>query len=638
MYSSPDWENPEIGSLTGAAARSFIRVIHIVISVFWIGGVLFLLFGFLSIILPSLWLGSKRPRRNTVPYSVPFLKNTIPFLRDGSQFLLTARQKFPYGATLQIPIFQDSIYLIQGPRNVAELFHDARTTVSRAYALMLHHGFGMGHAAAKAYANDTSGARLKPIPGSSAGRPEDRIILITHENLVSGLLKDGLEPITQRFQKYFAETLQSLDIHTRDREWIEGPDLVFFFEQHLGASLIRTLFGDHLLSQNPDFLPSLWEYDKRIELLASRVPRFLAPRVYRLRDKLLQWVKNWHADAVAHTKSHRHDAENHSYSDPSWGTKMMRERYQGLFRATGQDKDSVASADLAVIWASVTNVVPSSATLILQILRSERLLPTLRESLFLVSQNHKSDQNGAGFQTFESKDLDSIPLLSSLYAETLRFGVRIHIPRTAPHHDLHIGSGSTNIAPVPKGTLMVANTWLAHTDEAVWDNKQGQRPLDEFWAERFLVSRSEPSNFTSSKKVTAGNEQATSADSSQAKQGIVTLTGPTKLKANTGEDAGSVAGQGISFSTEALEGAWIPFGGGQHACPGRLLAKRVMLITAATMITNFDIEILHADSDRGKDLEFDCPRFGLGVAKPNGAVRFRIRRRKLGQQNMYEMR
>lgn len=426
----------------------------------------------------------------------------------------------------------------------------------------------METAAAKAYAADLSGARPKPIPGSTPGRPEDRIILITHKNLASGLLKDGLEPITQRFERSLFQSLQSLELG--EVEWLDVPDLLTFFEHHLGSSIIRALFGDRLLDQYPNFLRDLWEYDKGVMTLTHRIPRFLAPRIYNIRGKLLEYVKGWHSSAIA-SPSNKHEPKTDSFLDPLWGTRMMRDRYPALLGATGQDKASVASADLAAIWASVTNVVPSSAALILQIFRSERLLSSLRDSLFSLPNFQQGDTDtDAGFQAPSTKDLESIPLLLSMYAETLRFGVRIHIPRTAPYHELRIGSGSL-VAPVPKGALMIVNTWLAHTDE-VWDNKNGQRPLDEFWAERFLIS-SGPSSYASD--TTASSGDRCSGDSQHPK---VTLTGPAKKTAPTssmsqvsraGENSGlqqdekdmGTRSSSVYFSTQGLEGAWVPFGG-----------------------------------------------------------------------------
>ncbi|KAI3322050.1 hypothetical protein HD806DRAFT_536520 [Xylariaceae sp. AK1471] len=203
---------------------------------------------------------------------------------------------------------------------------------------------------------------------------------------------------------------------------------------------------------------------------------------------------------------------------------MMRERYHTLLQATGQDKKSVASTDPALIWASVTNVVPSSMTLALQVFRSQSTLCTLKTSLSRLSSPPTTEE------------LESIPLLLSMHAETLRFGVQIHIPRSAPYHDLHIGS-----VTIPRNKLIMANTWIMQTDEAIWNTKNGQQPLDEYWAERFLI---DPSDETS---------------------------GPTRKGAKHSPELAKMNSK--YFSTDALEGAWIPYGGGQHACPGRLLAK-----------------------------------------------------------------
>ncbi|KAK7949385.1 Pfs- NACHT and Ankyrin domain protein [Apiospora aurea] len=76
------------------------------------------------------------------------------------------------------------------------------------------------------------------------------------------------------------------------------------------------------------------------------------------------------------------------------------------------------------------------------------------------------------------------------------------------------------------------------------------------------------------------------------------------------------------YSLEGLEGAWIPFGGGQQACPGRLLAKRIMLLSAALLIRDFDLELLV----KGGKPDFHSPRFGFSVSKPTAPVPFRLGR------------
>jgi len=59
-------------------------------------------------------------------------------------------------------------------------------------------------------------------------------------------------------------------------------------------------------------------------------------------------------------------------------------------------------------------------------------------------------------------------------------------------------------------------------------------------------------------------------------------------------------------------------------CPGRKLAKRMMLLTCAMLIAMFEIEVV--EKDRNKP--FASPRFGFGVRKPQGKVESRIRKRQ----------
>lgn len=170
---------------------------------------------------------------------------------------------------------------------------------------------------------------------------------------------------------------------------------------------------------------------------------------------------------------------------------------------------------------TVTNVVPSSMTLTSHVVRDVSLCSEVRQGLA------DTIEPGAWLK-FDLKKLEKQPLLLSLYAETLRFGVQIHVPRTSPHRDLNIRN-----MLIPQNKLMLVNTWLAHTDENVWNTKAGAFPLDSFWAQRFLIDPNDPSS------------------------------GPTKKRSQPRATTESSVGTAREpyFSTEGLEGAWIPYGG-----------------------------------------------------------------------------
>lgn len=169
----------------------------------------------------------------------------------------------------------------------------------------------------------------------------------------------------------------------------------------------------------------------------------------------------------------------------------------------------------------MTNVVPSSFTLAIHILRDKSLLSTIRHSLA------DAIKPGARIK-FELKELEKQPLLLSMYAETLRFGVQIHVPRSSPHQNLAIGR-----IIVPENKLILVSTWLAHTDEEVWNTKEGNFPLHTFWPQRFLIDPKDP------------------------------LSGPTKTKRGgcTTKPVENSVNEEARYSTEGLEGAWIPYGG-----------------------------------------------------------------------------
>jgi hypothetical protein len=122
--------------------------------------------------------------------------------------------------------------------------------------------------------------------------------------------------------------------------------------------------------------------------------------------------------------------------------------------------------------------------------------------------------------------IETIPTLQSLYAEALRFGVQIHIPRSAPHHSISIDGYK-----IPENKMIIVNTWLAHTKDPVWNTQHGKHPTNQFWARRFLVDPRD------------------------------SFTGPCKNFDQNRKAEGEK--DGVRFSVDGLEGAWIPYGGKQ---------------------------------------------------------------------------
>ena len=65
--------------------------------------------------------------------------------------------------------------------------------------------------------------------------------------------------------------------------------------------------------------------------------------------------------------------------------------------------------------------------------------------------------------------------------------------------------------------------------------------------------------------------------------------------------------------------------GGHAICPGRFLAKSVILLTCALMVENFDMEVSNGD------IEMSYAKFGLGTLRPKKPIPFKLRRRSKQQ-------
>ena len=186
-------------------------------------------------------------------------------------------------------------------------------------------------------------------------------------------------------------------------------------------------------------------------------------------------------------------------------------------------------------------------------------------------------------------------LLKSIYAETIRLRITQFIVHSSDHEDFKYKHWI-----IPKGQLVAVDSRAAHTNEIVWSTggPGDPHPINEFWAERFLVYPSDPNS------------------------------GPLKLehrgKGEIIEDLESTTdGNNPIFSVSGLAGAWVPYGGGRRQCPGRIFAKQEIILSAAIFCASFEIDFL-SDERPEPDMRY----YGLGGLPPTKRILCRIRHRQ----------
>jgi cytochrome P450 len=168
--------------------------------------------------------------------------------------------------------------------------------------------------------------------------------------------------------------------------------------------------------------------------------------------------------------------------------------------------------------------------------------------------------------SLDSTKLINHPLFQSAYAEVLRLHTASMLTRTVKKtHELDSWT-------LKRDQTVVVSSHVEH-HSAYWndvDSSGRSRPADTFWAERFLTPEGQ-------------------------------------------------------FSLDGKQGRYMPYGMGEHMCPGRHFAKYEMLLTFAVFVDRFEIEL---ESPKGWRPENDLSRYGFGAVHPKQKVEAKIRLRR----------
>ncbi|KAE8349703.1 cytochrome P450 [Aspergillus coremiiformis] len=533
----------------------------------------------LFILRPSIKAGLQTPPH--VPFLVPIL-GSIPLglLWNPREFVLSSRL-FWSPHPVRISLLGQSIYLIQGTANIAATLKQRHLSSFTLHGYILRHLFNLPRVALRTYHADKSGGYLVPYANAQV-EPRNRVEFLAKDCVHRLLLGPGLVPLTKRLQIDLANRVHYLPVGS---DWVTWDNFLDLFLYDITSSALDSLCGRYLLQRHPEFLKDLWTLDDNLWKLLWRFPRFLAPASYTAQDRALTALKDWHTWAQENFDPASVDEHG---DDPYWGTQFFRDRQKTFQAMDGFDADATASQDLAFLWGATNNVIATSFWTALEIFSDPELLTCIRKEGQSCLIRSALGNNNIPFKINIDK-LTHQPLLQAVYAETLRLRVNGFFLWRLSHKDMDIHNYR-----IPMNHYVVSSPIPSHMDPAIWSVGQNAHyPVDEFRVGRWLKLRS----------------------SSQP------------INPNADSPSRSEPEPELEFTTELANnaGAWMPFGGGYHACPGRRFAKVMVMLSTVMLVMRYDVEIL----TDVRTLKMSMRNFGFGVPGPTERVQARIKRREM---------
>ena len=220
---------------------------------------------------------------------------------------------------VRVLLFHRELNFVTGSDNIIAVWRSKILEAREVTSFSLRYFFNTLKASMKIYHADDSGITLQPHPKSNI-QFHDRYYFHTREDTVGFFNGPGLKHIAHRLQDLLKNRLATLEAHS---DWVHYTDLYSFIQDLLTGPAIEAMCGPRLLEHNPSFVDSFWELDSDILLFFKGWPRWLAPRAWKNRQRILQCIKDWHAYARANFSEACVEPDGH---DEFYGSPLMRSR------------------------------------------------------------------------------------------------------------------------------------------------------------------------------------------------------------------------------------------------------------------------------------------------------------------------
>ncbi|RDW68095.1 hypothetical protein BP6252_09491 [Coleophoma cylindrospora] len=529
---------------------------------YWLLVLLSLAVAFLCSRLFAKRSNSKEP--DQIPYRLPLVGHAYQYVFHNAAFTDYVLSIMKGRSVMKFYLGPRLFYFVTGSKNAAAVVrHSGKLSADELFVYATTKVAAGTEADMQMFRNDKSGRGEKP----AVPVPEDQRIWHPHHRLHSDYLTTGrsVEVMTAKFCEFFQAKLARFPAD----EW-EVINLFEFLKKHMLESATASMSGTELLASNPDFTERFWRFDRSIFTLLFGGPRLLNRSSYQARDYYHQAAQKYLEEKKDFDFN---DAAVDVDWEPTFGSRFTRESTK--FNIKHFERGTQAGMLVGAIFALNANAIPMATWAMIEILQDPKLMATLKKEIATATIPDPETKQ----KILDMEKLKKLPLLQSIYVETLRLHVSVNVTREIME-DMEMDGYL-----LKKGGLVQTPSGVAHFDESVWGVPG--HPATEFWAERHLVDVEE-------------------------------------------EDADGNIKTTKQFSIGKKTSSFFPYGGGITVCPGRHFAKQEIMAAIALMLSNFEIEFLdyvNKDGTVADRAPKDDPYYyGAAAMPPDRDLRIRWKR------------
>jgi len=443
----------------------------------------------------------------------------------------------------------------------------------------------------------------KPVPNlNDDGR---RVIHDLHKMTPQYLTGKPLDKLTDLFIDVLCADIDSrfpVD-DPASYEW-QTMDILANVKTIWAHASITALFGSNIYTIWPGIEKWLWSFDEHFQSLLTKLPRFMLPLAWALRDEGWEKCAQWEREA-REAEAEKRFGEDPDW-DPYWGLRFVRHRATYL-RDSGISDKARAGNQMVFIWGLNANAIPIAMQVIAQTIQRPALQSSLLQEILAAR---------TGPTSFDMRKIITSPKLKSVFQEALRWATASPSPRVV-REDVQLGEFH-----LKKGNMAMVHSRTLQMDYDTWyiPGIEESRPQN-FWPERFLADDDDAAAESHS---VAENQEAEINYSNDIKK-------PSRSKAEQKQNiAAAQQDQARGKEKDREERARVlslrPFGGGTTLCPGRHFATNEIMGGIAALLLRLEIEVLPEELEKN-----GAPMPGLkkqGGLLPDRGLMVRVRRRK----------